>query len=799
MEQNFKNKSQEIIKVCDKFGKYIICLLVFFLPLFFSPLTLDFLDFNKQFFLGILVFISLLFWLVKSFFSGRLEFNSNFLNIPILVFILINTLSLVFSSSRYSSFWGWPLNVSQGLLTLIYFFTFYFLVSNYFDKKKEILKLLSILIFSGLLVSLFSILQIFSKFILPWDFTKSISFNTIGTLNSLALFLASLLPIGILLVVISKGLIRWLFLISVIFFLIPLSLINSKLAWMVLIFGNSTLFIFGLLNLKKTGKTNLVFVPMIFLIISLSFLTFSHPINFLENALGFSLPKFLPEIQFPTEISISHDMEFKIIKNSFRNIKNLFLGTGPSTFFFNYLKFKPADINRTPFWNIRFQTGVSEIFDRLLTTGILGIFSLFFVAGAFLWLIIRNLKLFFKKSKKDTKNNLTIEINDSLEEEALVERDEFLNVAIFSSFLAIVLGQFIYPSNLSLLFLFWLVLGISVVLNTKTIKKIKSSFVSAISLTLVFVAGTTLSFSLIKNYQAEIKYLEGLNSQVEGKIEDAISNLKRATDLNPNLDLYSRDISQLYLVRLNEVSQEQKVSREEFMLKSQELATEAVNAAKKATEISSENSLNWINRGLVNKNLISQFLGSKDLISDAIDFYQKAIQLEPLNPQIFTEIGELYIQKSDILRQEKGEDKEINENLIKARENFQKALELKSDFAPANFQMAVVFQREGKITEAIKKLEETKLISPFDPILAYQLGILYYGEGKNNLAKSEFERAVGLDQNYSNARYFLGLIYDKEGNKEKAIEQFEWIERLNPEDQEIKTILKNLREGSPAF
>ncbi len=66
-------------------------------------------------------------------------------------------------------------------------------------------------------------------------------------------------------------------------------------------------------------------------------------------------------------------------------------------------------------------------------------------------------------------------------------------------------------------------------------------------------------------------------------------------------------------------------------------------------------------------------------------------------------------------------------------------------------------------------------------------------------AQAEFERAVLLDPNYSNARYFLGLIYDKKGDKKAAIEQFEKIEKFNPDNKEVKTILANLREGKPAL
>ena len=58
---------------------------------------------------------------------------------------------------------------------------------------------------------------------------------------------------------------------------------------------------------------------------------------------------------------------------------------------------------------------------------------------------------------------------------------------------------------------------------------------------------------------------------------------------------------------------------------------------------------------------------------------------------------------------------------------------------------------------------------------------------------------MALNENYSNARYFLGLIYDQKGRKREAIEQFEKIKALNPDNQEIKNILVNLREGRAAL
>jgi len=77
--------------------------------------------------------------------------------------------------------------------------------------------------------------------------------------------------------------------------------------------------------------------------------------------------------------------------------------------------------------------------------------------------------------------------------------------------------------------------------------------------------------------------------------------------------------------------------------------------------------------------------------------------------------------------------------------------------------------------------------------------VLYYNNNQIDEAQAQFEKAVLIDYNYSNARYFLGLIYDKKGNKNKAIEQFEIIEKFNPENQEVKKILNNLREGRQAL
>ncbi len=222
----------------------------------------------------------------------------------------------------------------------------------------------------------------------------------------------------------------------------------------------------------------------------------------------------------------------------------------------------------------------------------------------------------------------------------------------------------------------------------------------------------------MKNYSAEVRYLQGLNAWQKGELNQAINYLERAINLNPNLDSYRRDISQLYLIRFNKYSGSEQMSPE-----AQETIFKSLDSTEKATEISSRNVANWNVRGFIYRNLIG-LVGEAE--NWAIKSYQKARELEPKNPYIFNEIGLVYLAKVDFLTRMGGEEKEILENLNLAEDNFKKAIELKPDYAPAHFQLAMVYQREGKTEEAILKLEETKLIASSDSGFAFQLGILFY-------------------------------------------------------------------------
>ena len=52
---------------------------------------------------------------------------------------------------------------------------------------------------------------------------------------------------------------------------------------------------------------------------------------------------------------------------------------------------------------------------------------------------------------------------------------------------------------------------------------------------------------------------------------------------------------------------------------------------------------------------------------------------------------------------------------------------------------------------------------------------------------------------YANAKYYLGLALAQLGRLDEAQKQFEDLSITNPDSEEVRSILKDLREGKSPF
>lgn len=743
-------------KNLDKIIKVSLYSIVFLMPLWFLPYTSSVLEFNKQALLVLLTFVSLFAWLLKSLVRGEITFKKIKLSGVVLVFLIVAGLSTWLSLYRYASFWGWPLSIASSFLTTLSLCIFFLLLINNFEKE-DIFGMLFLLILSAFLVSTLSLWQLFGKFMFPFSFAQSTSFNTVGTINSLSVFVGALLPLVLSLLFISKKLVKFLFSIFCFVAMVLMLIVNFWVGWFAVLVGSIIILVFGI-SRKETFKMSWLTIPMLFLVIAIFFGIFKV-----------GLPG-LPAT--PLEVSPSQKASLDIAQRVIR--KSPIFGTGPGTFNYNYSQFKPETVNQTAFWAVRFSSATSEVLEYLATSGLFGFMSFIAILG-----------VFFRKGLKRLVNQK--EKKESLG--AMELYDWILSMGIFASWVSLIVSMFLYPANLVLKFLFWFLTAVMAVLiedNKVKTWKLETASTASIGFSFLFILilimGLGLFFMQGQRYYAEIKYGQGLQAWQSGDNTEAINAILSAvSQTGGKQDNYWRDLSQIYLLQAQEELQNTERDKEETGKVVSALISNAVNSGKAATDTAPSNVANWIVRGFVYRQVIGVIDGAGDW---AVDSYEKALGLEPNNPYVLTELGRVYIAKKEV---------------ESAREKFREAIGAKSDYAPARFQTALTYVEEDKISEAITEMESAKQVSPTDVGVAFQLGLLYYNDDQLTKAGVEFERAVRQNENYSNARYFLGLVLSRKGKTDDAIKQFEKIQELNQDNQELTKIIANLKAGKSAL
>ena len=671
-------KESFILKFCDFITKYFIYALIFLIPIFFLPFTSDALDFNKQALLILLVFVSFFSLLVKFLIVGKIELKKGKMNLVAGILFLVYLLAMIFSIYFRGSFWGIPGQVTESITTVIGLFIFYFLIVNTFSEKNVITSL-TVLFFSALIAELLGVFQLFSLFIIPLDFTKSVSFNTIGSVGSLGFFAAILLPLSIVLIIITKKWWKILFAIEIVLSTLILILVNYSIIWWVLVAGVVLILILGVLK-RNLFDGRWMVLPMFFLTISLIFLFFS-PLSSLQIS------------QKANEVFLSQDAGWNIATQALK--QNPLLGSGLGTFAYDFSKFKNTSFSASSLWSYTFNKSSSKFLTVLTTTGVLGILALlvFIILPIFYGIkfIVVQKSTASANSEAGMRNILLLG----------------LSVALIEMFIAFIF----YNSNLTLDFILFFVIALLVnLIHTKKKEYVltpSSVFTLTITLSFVvfFILGLIFMILIGQRYTAEVNYYNGLVSYSGGQKTEGLKDIETAVNLNPKSDLYFRQLSQIYLLNLqDEISNTKSAPTDQQKKDVQAYVSNSINAGKIATDLNPKDVANWSSRGYVYQNL---FGISQDASKWAISSYDSALKLDPNNPYLFLQEGNVYFAESLSATAD-----QKNQLLGQAQTQLEKSINLNPNYSDALYSLGLAYDAQGQKDKAVASFVKLQQLNP---------------------------------------------------------------------------------------
>ena len=759
----------------DKMSAWVIIGLIFLVPVFFIPSSVVPLQFTKVIILYVGVIVSLIAWIIARLHDGKLSYTRHGIFVALGGVVLTYLAASLFSPAKFVSLIGQGFEVSTFAFIAV-MAVFVFLVSNVFVNRQRAAYAYLAFIAAFIFITLFQLIRLLAgPSVLSFSVFTAATDNLIGSWNDLGIFFgaSALFSFISLELLRMPKMLRSLCIAVLIISLFFLSVISFNSVWYFLGIFALIFFIYNFSFNKArnpevspvittAGRRTVPVTSLVVLIICFVFaLVKGNIYTTLSNGLGIQpLGRLAVE---NVEVSPSWTSTYDVAKDSI--VKHPLFGVGPNRFINQWLVSKPAVINSTVFWATDFNYGIGFIPTLIVTTGIVGFLAWLVFLGLFLYL---GFKVLFTR------------VQDSF--------SMYLSISSFILSLYFWIFAIIHVPSASLLALTFVFTGIffasaidSKLIIQKSYDIVKNparSFVSVLVLIGVMLGVVIFGYSIVKHYVASVYYNRALQeANVSGNIQAAEVDLNRALQFSQD-DYFYRTLSQLNLVKINSLLQQQNMAPDVLKSQFQSDISTAVAAAQAAYAIDKTNYLNVLGLGNVAAAVVP--FNSTGAYDQALASYNQARVLNPLNPSILLTMAHLEV---------------AHKNMALAKANITTALQLKNNYTDAIYLLAQIQINEGDLKSAIQSVEALTYTSPNDPGIYFQLGLLRYNNKDYAGAASALSQALTLTPDYANAKYFLGLADAKLGKNQEALVLFESIQKTNPDSKDLQSVISNLKAG----
>jgi tetratricopeptide (TPR) repeat protein len=228
-------------------------------------------------------------------------------------------------------------------------------------------------------------------------------------------------------------------------------------------------------------------------------------------------------------------------------------------------------------------------------------------------------------------------------------------------------------------------------------------YIATIVFSLIFLLG--FGYLLGRSYLAEIYFKKALDGVVKNDAKQAYENMRQAIILNPYIERFRLNFSQLNLLLANNIAakaskpQEKDKKTSQLSEQDRQNISQAIQAAiaegKAAISLNPQKAQNWENLAQIYQNIINIAQGA-DVWT--VSSYQRAIVADPQNPVYRLNLGGVYYSLG---------------NFEEASKIFEQAVVLKPDWPNAYYNLAWANFQKEKYQEAVSAMENViRLLDP---------------------------------------------------------------------------------------
>lgn len=710
-------------------------------PIVFTSNTSELFEFNKMWLTFGLTLTIAASWVGKMILERQIQIKRTPLDIPILLFLLSQLVSTIFSMNPHVSWWGYYSRFNGGMLSLLaYAFLYFAFVSNI--EKRDLFKHIYITIASGVFVALWGLPSHFGYDptclvfrgtfdVSCWTFAfqpKVRIFSTLGQPDWLSAYLVYLIPLttafGMWFE--SRKQKIWSYSFLAITFLFYLDFLYTKarsgfvgiVVAMIIFFGyyiavNWKSFVHK--SLLSSAKKHVFFLlTILFFAIStfvvgspfsqLDPVSLSGVIHLLQKEKQAAVAKAVPTPTPQPTQELGGTDSGKIRLFVWRGAWEVFLhnplfGTGVETFAYAYYQYRPAGHNMTSEWDYLYNKAHNEYLNYLATTGAFGLFTYLFMLGYFLFVAVRNIR----KHNQETQSQKLENKNKNLQS-SLINNPSSVNLLIvgliagyisilvtnFFGFSVVIINIFLFLTPAWVFFLDDTIDDKHVVALPKTVSsKFKETSeiqwigIAAVGLILIYFLAV-----LIRYYMADISYAMGQNLDHANEYQAAYSYLHDAVSTRPSEPTFQQELT------INDAVLAVALFQQKDATNAAKLAQEAIQysdslAAQYPTDVTM-----WKTRVRVFYTLAQI---NPQYLSVALTSIEKASRLAPTDAKVWYNLGLLYGQTG---------------NMQKAVATLHQTTVLKPDYREAYFAEALFYRQMAidKNNKVINPADEQKAV-----------------------------------------------------------------------------------------